>query len=218
MVFSCGPSAMTATWRTVFAVQDEIARSIADRLKVTLKGDQQPLVDALTDNLEAYQLYLKGRALFYQRGTRSPRSLECFERSVAMDEKYALAWAALADTTNMLAWYGFARPQASLPMRKKQRHVRFLRPLPIPCTFTRALSNPSPSGRLPSECSGETLIEPPRRLLSNAVCGECDPPLWKLGNGHAAIRLEQLWNAVAKVRVTGIKQDIVEPSAHEVRA
>jgi len=31
-----------------------------------------------------------------------------------------------------------------------------------------------------------------------AVCGECDPPLWKLGNGHAAIRLEQLWNEVAK--------------------
>src|SRR5712692_2963284 len=44
----------------IFTVQDEIARSIADRLKVTLKGDdQQPLVKAGTDNLEAYQLYLK---------------------------------------------------------------------------------------------------------------------------------------------------------------
>jgi CheY-like chemotaxis protein len=31
-----------------------------------------------------------------------------------------------------------------------------------------------------------------------AVCGECDPPLWTLGDGHAAIRLEQLWNEVAK--------------------
>jgi CheY-like chemotaxis protein len=31
-----------------------------------------------------------------------------------------------------------------------------------------------------------------------AVCGECDPPLWKLGDGHAAIRLEQLWNEVAE--------------------
>jgi CheY-like chemotaxis protein len=31
-----------------------------------------------------------------------------------------------------------------------------------------------------------------------AVCGECDPPLWKLGNGQAAIRLEQLWNEIAK--------------------
>ena len=104
----------------IFAVQDEIARSIADRLKVTLKGGQhQPLVNAGTDNLEAYQLYLKGRALFYQRGRGLPRSLECFKRAVALDEKYALAWAGLADAYNMLAWYGFVRPQASLPHAKK---------------------------------------------------------------------------------------------------
>jgi DNA-binding NarL/FixJ family response regulator len=31
-----------------------------------------------------------------------------------------------------------------------------------------------------------------------AMCGECDPPLWTMGNGEAAIRLEQLWNVVAK--------------------
>jgi DNA-binding NarL/FixJ family response regulator len=31
-----------------------------------------------------------------------------------------------------------------------------------------------------------------------AVCGECEPPLWTLGNGEAAIRLEQLWNQIAK--------------------
>ena len=104
----------------VFAVQDEIARSIADRLKVTLKGDQhQPLVNAGTDNLEAYQLCLKGRALFHQRGRGLPRSLECFKRAVALDEKYALAWAGLADAYNMLAWYGFVRPQASLPHAKE---------------------------------------------------------------------------------------------------
>jgi non-specific serine/threonine protein kinase len=104
----------------VFAVQDEIARSIADRLKVTLKGDQQqPLVKAGTDNLEAYQLYLKGRALFYQRGRGIPRSLECFKRAIALDEKYALAWAGLADAYCMLAWYGFVRPQASLPHAKE---------------------------------------------------------------------------------------------------
>ena len=31
-----------------------------------------------------------------------------------------------------------------------------------------------------------------------AVCGECDPPLWTLGKGEAAIRLEQLWNKLAE--------------------
>jgi tetratricopeptide (TPR) repeat protein len=54
-----------------------------------------------------------------QRGRGLPRSLECFKRAVALDEKYALAWAGLADAYNMLAWYGFVRPQASLPHAKE---------------------------------------------------------------------------------------------------
>jgi TolB-like protein len=103
----------------IFAVQDEIARSIADRLRVTLKGGQQPVVKAGTDNLEAYQLYLKGRALLYQRGRGLPRALECFKRAVALDAEYALAWAGLADVHRLLLWYGFARPQASLPHSKE---------------------------------------------------------------------------------------------------
>ncbi len=102
----------------IFAVQDEIARSIANRLKITLKGEQ-PVVKAGTDNLEAYQLYLKGRALLYQRGRGLPRAMDCFKRAVTLDEKYALAWAGLADAYNMLAWYGFVHPQASLPQAKE---------------------------------------------------------------------------------------------------
>lgn len=54
-------------------IQDEIARSIAERLKVTLeKGGQEPLVKPATRNLEAYELYLKGRALLYKRGLAVP--------------------------------------------------------------------------------------------------------------------------------------------------
>jgi len=102
----------------IFAVQDEIARSIANRLKITLKGEQ-PVVKAGTDNLEAYQFYLKGRALLYQRGRGLPRAMDCFKRAVALDEKYALAWAGLADAYNMLAWYGFVHPQASLLQAKE---------------------------------------------------------------------------------------------------
>ena len=102
----------------IFAVQDEIARSIANRLKITLKGEQ-PVVKAGTDNLEAYQFYLKGRALLYQRGRGLPGAMDCFKRAVALDEKYALAWAGLADAYNMLAWYGFVHPQASLPQAKE---------------------------------------------------------------------------------------------------
>jgi hypothetical protein len=58
--------------KDVFQIQDEIARSIAERLKVTSERGGQ--VKAATKNLEAYQLYLKGRALLYKRGLGVPRA------------------------------------------------------------------------------------------------------------------------------------------------
>jgi serine/threonine protein kinase/tetratricopeptide (TPR) repeat protein len=95
----------------IFAVQDEIAHSIANRLKVSLEGvKERSLVRAGTQNLEAYQLYLKGRALLYRRGAGLPRALECFHLAVALDPDYALAWADVADAYVMLAFYGVIRP------------------------------------------------------------------------------------------------------------
>src|SRR5207253_718429 len=53
----------------VFAIQEEIARTIAERLQVSLAGsDQMTLVRPHTENLEAYQLYLKGRGFINRRG------------------------------------------------------------------------------------------------------------------------------------------------------
>jgi serine/threonine protein kinase/tetratricopeptide (TPR) repeat protein len=104
----------------IFEVQDEIARSIANRLKVSLQGvHQRTLVRAGTENLEAYQLYLKGRALLYQRGAGLPRALECFHLAVALDPEYALAWADVADAYNMLAFYGVVRPDAARAKAKE---------------------------------------------------------------------------------------------------
>ncbi len=103
----------------IFSVQDEIARSIADRLKVTLKGGGHQLVKAGTGNLEAYELYLKGRALAYQRGRNLPRAVECLQHAVALDAKYALAWAELAHACFMLAWYGFQRPEVTFPQARE---------------------------------------------------------------------------------------------------
>ena len=100
--------------KEVFDVQDEIARTIVDRLKVTLGGEQQqPLVKAGTENLEAYELYLKGRALLYRRGLQIPVALECLQESVALDSKYAQAWAGVADAHTLLGYYGFVRGSKS---------------------------------------------------------------------------------------------------------
>ncbi len=62
--------------KDVFDVQDEIAKAIAERLKVTLTGGKDDrLVEQATASIEAYQLYLKGHALLGRRGTSIPAAL-----------------------------------------------------------------------------------------------------------------------------------------------
>jgi serine/threonine-protein kinase len=103
----------------IFDVQDEIARAIADRLRVTLKRGGQPFVKAGTSNLEAYQLYLKGRELLYRRGIYIRQAVQCFERAVALDPQYAMAWSGLADSRSMLGLYGFEPSEATMPLAKE---------------------------------------------------------------------------------------------------
>jgi TolB-like protein len=106
--------------KDIFEVQDEIARAITERLKLTFeKGAPQTLIKAATQNFEAYELCLKGRTLMYQRGLGIPRALECFQQAVSLDAGYALAWASLAEAHELSAYYGFARPQVSLPQAKE---------------------------------------------------------------------------------------------------
>ncbi len=103
----------------IFAIQDEIARAIADRLKVSLEdGADTLLVKPHTENLEAYQLYLKGRSLLYKRGPAIPRGLECFNQALALDPDYALAHAGLADGNTTLGYYGFAPGKETMPQAK----------------------------------------------------------------------------------------------------
>ena len=100
----------------IFALQDEIARSIASRLKVTVEIKlQEPLVKPGTKNLQAYSLYVKGRALLYRRGVKVQIALECFNQAVAIDSGYALAWAGIADAYTLLGFYGFMHPETSRP-------------------------------------------------------------------------------------------------------
>jgi TolB-like protein len=109
--------------KDIFEIQDEIARSIAERLRVTLKaGEQERLVITGTNTLESYQLYVRGRALLYRRGGVISRAAECFEREVALDPNYALAWAGLADSQTVLGYYGFARPEANTPKALEAAH------------------------------------------------------------------------------------------------
>ena len=95
--------------KDIFDVQDEIAKSIVDRLRVTLTGDRdERLVAKPTPNVDAYQLFLRGRALLDRRGANVPAGLELLKRAVELDAGYSLAWAGLADGFTVLSYAGAA--------------------------------------------------------------------------------------------------------------
>ena len=104
--------------RDIFEVQDEIARAIAQRLEVTLDGDQQSFTRAGIHNVEAFKSYLQGCALSSSRGPRLPQALSHYKNAVTLDPSYGLAWSGLADTYNLLGFYGFLKPEACLPQGK----------------------------------------------------------------------------------------------------
>ena len=90
--------------KDVFEVQDEIARKIAEALQLTLSPqEQEALASKPTDNLQAYDMYLKGKS-YARRLTRQDMdfALQMYESAVAQDPKFALAYAAIA---NLCAQY-----------------------------------------------------------------------------------------------------------------
>ena len=102
--------------KDIFDVQDEIAKAIAERLRVTLAGGKDDrLVEQATTNVEAYQLYLKGHALLGRRGASIPAALDLFRKAVEIDPGYSLAWAGIADAFTGLAITGSVRGSESKP-------------------------------------------------------------------------------------------------------
>jgi serine/threonine-protein kinase len=94
----------------IFDVQDEIARAVAERLKVTLgEVEDDRLVERGTTDLEAYQLCLKGRALLDRRGAGVRAGLDLLRKAVELDPGYSLAWASVAEAFTVLAYSGAAR-------------------------------------------------------------------------------------------------------------
>jgi tetratricopeptide (TPR) repeat protein len=104
----------------IFAVESEIAKNIADTLRVKLSDPEQHAIAARpTENTEAYQLYLKGRYFWNKRtGADLRRSIDYFNQAIEKDPKYALAYAGLADAYGLLSGYGAASPKDSLPQAK----------------------------------------------------------------------------------------------------
>ena len=91
----------------VFAIQDEIAGNIVRALRVVLSDAEKRAIEkAPTDNVQAYDYYLRGRQYFHQfRRTGIQFARRMFERAIEIDPNYALAFAGVADCCSFLYMY-----------------------------------------------------------------------------------------------------------------
>jgi len=121
--------------KDVFEVQDEIARKIAEALRITLSPQEEAALAAKqTENLQAYDLYLRGKN-YARRLTRQDLefALQMFENAVALDPDFALAHAAIANVCAQ-TYYNYDRDPVWLERAKAaSRKAVALRPqLPEP--------------------------------------------------------------------------------------
>ncbi len=92
----------------IFAIQDEIALAITEKLKIALlEKDRKQLVKSFTQNTEAYEYYLKGRFHINRRGSFILTGLQFFKQAIEADPEYALAYAGYADASILCATYSF---------------------------------------------------------------------------------------------------------------
>ncbi len=105
----------------IFAIQDEISLAMVEELKgKLLREERAAIVKRHTKDLEAYDLYLKGRYFWNQRTEESLRkSIQYFRHSIEKDPSYALAYAGLADSYTTVQDYGSVPPKDINPKAKE---------------------------------------------------------------------------------------------------
>jgi len=93
----------------IFAIQDEIALTITEQLKVTLfEKDREAITKNPTQNAEAYELYLKGRFYTSRRGSSIIQGLHYFKQAIAADPGFAGAYCGYAGANTLIAFYSFS--------------------------------------------------------------------------------------------------------------
>lgn len=93
------------TMDDVFAIQSEIAEAIAEELRIPLGLADADRLVVPTADLEAYDLYLAGRARVRERGAGLAEARRLFAAAIARDSSWAPAWAALAEASELSTWY-----------------------------------------------------------------------------------------------------------------
>jgi non-specific serine/threonine protein kinase len=101
----------------IFATQEEIAKEISERLRLKLTRQKRDrLAKRYTENVEAYQLYLKGRYYWNKRSEEAiKKGIEYFHQAIEKDPGYTLAYAGLADSYMPLGYFAYLSPQDAFP-------------------------------------------------------------------------------------------------------
>ncbi len=101
----------------IFSLEDSFSSQLVRALELKLTGEEKGLVaKRYTESPEAYQAYLKGIYFLSQRNPKGiQKSLELFERAIAIDPNYARAYAGLADTYYFLSSYNLVQPRTVTP-------------------------------------------------------------------------------------------------------
>ncbi len=105
----------------VFAIQDEISLAIVDKLKVELLGgEKEKIVKHHTEDLEAYNSYIRGRFFWNKRTEEGlKKAVEYFQQAIEKDPNYALAYAGLADSYIVLQDYSSVPPRELYPQARE---------------------------------------------------------------------------------------------------
>ena len=103
--------------RDVFELQDEITLAVVAALKLKLFGEERAAVlKRYTDNAEAYELFLKGRHHSYKYTAQGwQRAIEFFEKAIALEPDYALAYAGIAASRGCQWFFGILPAEQSDP-------------------------------------------------------------------------------------------------------
>ena len=114
----------------VFAIQDEIAQSVASALKGTLSPrERRAIKQVATADVRAYEFYLRGRKFFNQYGKQSVEfALQMFSRAIEVDPSYALAWAGVADCCSFLYMNAYRSEELRLRAEEASRNALGLDP------------------------------------------------------------------------------------------
>jgi TolB-like protein len=99
--------------KDIFAVQQEIARAVAESLKVTLLGTQENPSQIATNNVEAHNAYLQGHFHLLRRNVEDFRkAISYYDQAIELDPRYALAYAERAEAWAFMGDLTGQRPTA----------------------------------------------------------------------------------------------------------